>query len=152
MVNQLPKRKVYEPLVRAVRIALTQNHAPSAEVVVSLAPSQLLLELNQQFRKIDSTTDVLTFPSPQRFSESLGDVIINWEMAESQASLRGVKPIEEAAMLAVHGALHLLGFDDHTNEDRSKMIEAMNRAMSESGLPTDNNWSSLPHEEPVFNG
>jgi probable rRNA maturation factor len=152
VVNQLPMRKVYKPIVQAVQMAMRQHGSPSGEVVICLATSALLLELNQQYRQIDSTTDVLTFPAPERYSESLGDVIINWDMAETHAQLRGVKPIEEAAMLAVHGALHLLGFDDHNDEDRSKMIAAMNQAMKASGLPTDDNWSSMPHEEPHFNG
>ncbi len=152
VVNQLPMRKVYKPLVRAVQTALEQHQASSGEIVVCLASSELLLELNRQFRKIDSTTDVLTFPAPERFSQSLGDVIINWDMVETQSRLRGVKPVEEAAMLAVHGTLHLLGFDDHTEEDRSMMISAMNQAMQASGLPTDFEWSSLPHEEPIYHG
>ncbi len=139
-------------MVRAVEIALVQNNAPLGEVVITLGMSQLLLELNKQFRKIDSTTDVLTFPSPERFSQCLGDVIINWEMAESQARMRSIRPIDEAAMLAVHGVLHLLGFDDHNEKDRKKMILAMNQAIAVAGLPTDENWSSIPHEEPIYNG
>jgi len=152
VINQLTTRKVYEPIVRAVREAMHQHDAPESEIVICLANSPLLLELNQQYRKIDSTTDVLTFPSPENYSSSLGDVIINWDMADAHARLRGIKPIEEAAMLAVHGALHLLGFDDHTDEDRSKMIEAMNQAMRAANLPTDDNWSSMPHEEPIYHG
>lgn len=150
VVNQLPKRKVYEPIVRAVQTALSQHTAPEGEVVLTLTDSEQLLALNRQFRKVDSTTDVLTFPGPDRFSNVLGDVIINWDMAQTQAKIRGVRDVEEAAMLAVHGTLHLLGFDDHSDEDRTQMIAAMNEAMKAAGLPTDHDWSSMPHEEPPY--
>jgi probable rRNA maturation factor len=146
IVNHLTKRKIHKPIYTAVKTALQLFDAPTGEVVVTLANPEELHELNRTYRGIDSTTDVLTFPADDRFSMVLGDVILNWDMAEKQATLRGIKPVEEAAMLAVHGTLHLLGFDDHNDNDRDAMIAAMNRVMRESGLPEDHNWHSLPHE------
>ncbi|MBX3113490.1 MAG: rRNA maturation RNase YbeY [Fimbriimonadaceae bacterium] len=151
IVNHLTKRKVHKPISTAVKTALQLFEAPAGEVVVTLAHSAELHELNRTYREMDWATDVLTFPADHRFTMVLGDVILSWEMAELQAANRGVKPVEEAAMLAVHGTLHLLGFDDHNEKDRNEMITAMNRVMRESGLPEDHNWHSLPHESGAQN-
>lgn len=145
IVNHLAKRKVHKPISTAVKTALDLFEAPAGEIVVTLSESQELRELNRTYREIDSTTDVLTFPASDRFTPVLGDVILNWDMAETQAANRGIKPVEEAAMLAVHGTLHLLGFDDHDDNDRDAMLAAMNRVMGVCGLPQDQNWYSLPH-------
>lgn len=145
IVNHLAKRKVHKPISAAVMTALKMFDAPAGEVVVTLTDSDELQQLNQTYRGIDSTTDVLTFPSNNRFTPVLGDVIVNWDMALIQARNREIKPVEEAAMLAVHGALHLLGYDDHKTSDRNKMLLAMNQVMQKCGLPEDENWHSLPH-------
>ena len=146
IVNQLGTRKVHKPVVDAVKAALAQ-HDQAGEVIVTLAPSQLLKDLNRNYAGNDRTTDVLTFPAPTNDLGILGDVILNWEMAVTQATHRNVRPIDEAAMLAVHGTLHLLGYDDHNEPDRQTMIQAMNRAMSQAGLPQDHNWESIPYSE-----
>lgn len=145
--NTLPKRKVYEPIQRAVLFALQHHKAPSGELVVTLAPSEEVRRLNNQFRQQDNVTDVLTFPGPEFDPTTLGDVVVNWDVAVYQAQKRCVKPVEEAAMLAVHGALHLVGFEDHTPNDQAQMIAAMNAAMQAVGLPTDESWMSVPYEE-----
>lgn len=145
VVNHLPKRKAAKPIREAVLAALRIFDAPAGEVTVVLSGPSELAELNQKFRGVAGTTDVLTFPAPERFLGLLGDVILNWEMAETQAKLRKVRPVDEAAMLAVHGTLHLLGFDDHSDSDRAAMLDAMNQAMRAAGLPEDSDWSSLPH-------
>lgn len=145
VVNRLPKRKATKPIIVAVCTALELFEAPGGEVTVALASPAELAELNEQFRNVRGTTDVLTFPAPAHIPGQLGDVILNWEMAEQQARRRGVRPVDEAAMLAVHGTLHLLGFDDHTESDRAKMVEAMNQVMNVAGLPQDMGWFSLPH-------
>lgn len=145
--NTLPKRKVYEPIQRAVLFALQRYNAPNGELVITLAPSAEVRRLNNQFRQQDNVTDVLTFPGPKFDPTTLGDVVVNWDVAVYQAQKRGVKPVEEAAMLAVHGALHLVGFDDHTPKDQTQMIAAMNAIMQAVELPTDESWMSVPYEE-----
>jgi probable rRNA maturation factor len=85
--------------------------------------------LNLDYRGIDSTTDVLSFPmydSPREFPPAadflLGDIVINPVRAEAQARERGVSLDEELRRLLVHGLLHLLGYDHERNSyQRSKM-------------------------------
>jgi probable rRNA maturation factor len=76
--------------------------------------------LNGQYRGIDRTTDVLSFPQEDSFPfresdpESdiiLGDIVINLHKAERQAKENGLSFHEELKRLLVHGLLHLLGYD-----------------------------------------
>ena len=100
--------------------------------------------LNRLYRKVDEETDVLTFPADNPLL--LGDIAISAPYAERQATARGVSLEQELAYLAIHGALHLAGFDDESDEDRLEMVAEMNRAAVAAGLPPDENWFSILHE------
>lgn len=116
-------------------------------VTVLVTDGAEMRRLNKEFRGIDSSTDVLSFPSPSTALEELGDVAVNIELAQAQARVRGVRVADETAMLAVHGTLHLLGHDDILESDRAEMVAKMNAVMRASGLPEETDWASLPHEE-----
>ncbi len=116
-------------------------------VTVLVTDGAEMRRLNKEFRGIDSSTDVLSFPSPSTALEELGDVAVNIEMAQAQARVRRVRVADETAMLAVHGTLHLLGHDDVLEADRAEMVAKMNAVMRASGLPEETDWASLPHEE-----
>lgn len=135
--------------VRQALLALMQEHRPNqaAEISVMIAEDAEIQRLNREFRKVDSTTDVLSFPAAPNPLGHLGDIAISTTFAERQAKLRRVSWGEEAAMLAVHGGLHLLGMDDSTDEERDEMVREMNRIMAIAGLPVDSEWFSLPHGE-----
>jgi len=83
--------------------------------------------LNQQYRGIDAPTDVLSFamqegePFPEEGELILGDVVISLETARRQASEYGHSLAREVAYLAVHGVLHLLGYDHGGEDDRRVM-------------------------------
>lgn len=138
---------VTRPLRQAVQTVLEIHQAPPGEVNVLIADDEELKRLNQTFRRIDEPTDVLTFPAPPQTPGQIGDIALSLDFARKQAKIRGVRVIDEAAMLAVHGALHLLGYDDQTESDRRTMLAKMNEAMAAAGLPTEPEWASLPHGE-----
>jgi len=100
-------------------------------------------ELNHRFRNLDESTDVLTFPAPG--TDMLGDIAISIPYAERQAKQRGVSLKQEIGFLAIHGGLHLLGFDDESEDDRRTMVDEMNRAALAAGLKQDHEWASLLH-------
>lgn len=126
-------------------MALEQHGHQGAEVCILLTSDDQVQELNRDFRGIDEPTDVLTFPSGE--PDPLGDVAIAVAYAERQAKVRGVTLDQELGYLAIHGALHLAGFDDETEEDRARMVAEMNRAAVAAGLPPDEEWASLLHGE-----
>jgi probable rRNA maturation factor len=81
-------------------------------VTVLVTSSQELRRLNQRFRGKDKPTDVLSFPaemmSKGRFA---GDVAISADIASKNARRLGHSPAEEVKVLALHGLLHLAGYD-----------------------------------------
>jgi len=89
--------------------------------------------LNRKFRKINRVTDCLSFIND--FDEdSLGDVFIYYKRAVKQAKEYEHSLLREICFLAVHGYLHLMGYD-HMNElDEKKMIEEQNRILDSANI------------------
>jgi rRNA maturation RNase YbeY len=122
---------------------LDQHEAPPGEVSVLLGSDEDVRKLNREFRGLDESTDVLTFPADHPML--LGDIAISVPYAERQASKRRVSLSQEIGYLAIHGGLHLIGLDDESEGDRSHMVEQMNRAAVAAGLKPDAQWASILH-------
>jgi probable rRNA maturation factor len=91
-------------------------------------------ELNKNFRNIDKSTDVLSFPNDDELDSSIGDVFISIEQARLQANDYGHSFEREIGFLAVHGYLHLLGFDHHSESEEKLMIEAQENILKKAKL------------------
>jgi rRNA maturation RNase YbeY len=138
-----------ELLIQAISQTL-QKHDAVGKVDLLLTDDADIQQLNLRFRHIDSPTDVLTFPAyhgdlPESADEPLGDIAISIPYAQRQAEARGVSLSNELAMLAIHGALHLVGYDDIEDADRRMMQEEMNTMAIALGLEPDPEWSSVLH-------
>ena len=95
--------------------------------------------LNREFRNVDSVTDVLTFPAWEgEISLSadgyLGDIMICYERAKEQAASYGHSLKRELSFLAVHGVLHLLGYDHMTDADERVMREKQTAILDSIGV------------------
>jgi len=131
------------PIRRAIRRAVRPYRLPrDAEVQVAFISDADMRALNKRFRRIDRTTDVLSFgeavpPSDRglravahlerRRSDNggrfdLGEVLISGEQAKRQARRRKKPVVEEVAFLAAHGVLHLLGYEDETPAGYREMV------------------------------
>jgi probable rRNA maturation factor len=97
----------------------------NTQLSVAIETDETLRELNNQFLGINAPTDVLSFPSdefdPDEQIHYIGDVIISYPRAETQAAKAGHEIIVEIQLLVVHGVLHLLGFDHGTDMEKQKM-------------------------------
>ena len=102
-----------------------------AEVNVTLVSDKKIRELNREFRNIDRSTDVLSFPlgedgyydeNPESGALMLGDIVLSLEHAVAQALEYGHSFEREAAYLTVHSMLHLLGYDHVNNEEEKKVM------------------------------
>ncbi len=93
------------------------------EVTVVLTGDEELHRLNQQFRGVNAPTDVLSFDLRDDVhpSQELGEVYISMDRAGVQACDRNRSLSDEVDLLAVHGMLHLLGFDHNTDEAHGRM-------------------------------
>jgi probable rRNA maturation factor len=93
------------------------------EVAVALAGDAQVRALNRRYRRKDRPTDVLSFPveSP---GGGLGDIVIATGVARRQAREAGHSAQTELRVLALHGLLHLLGYDHHDGDGRMARVEA----------------------------
>ena len=119
---------------RAAEAAL-RHEGRTGDLTVLIDTPERIRTLNRDFRHVDRVTDVLTFPAWEgEISLSadgyLGDIMICYERALEQAAEYGHSPERELAFLAVHGVLHLLGYDHMTEADeqvmRRKQTEILN--------------------------
>lgn len=116
-------------------------------VVIAVVPDRVMRSMNRRFAGIDRVTDVLSFPVAEtpargrsgkrtgaagRASAALGDIVIARERAARQARDAGHGLDEELRVLALHGLLHLLGFDHHA--DGGKMARLERRLRRRGGL------------------
>lgn len=138
-ITPIPRQRIVRAIVAAV--------GPDSAVCVAITNDEEIRDFNRRFRNLDESTDVLTFPAPDQPGFPLGDIIISAETAQRQANLRGGKLADELVTLALHGALHLVGFDDQTPDDRAKMLARQNELCAELGLPQDADWTSLHYAE-----
>jgi len=121
-----------DPLTRGLGPWLTKAAPAAARGDLSLAivSDRRMRALNRQFRGQDAVTDVLSFPSETR--GFLGDVVIASGVARRQAKAAGHSAVTEARVLALHGLLHLLGYD-HESDD-GKMARVEMRLRKKAGL------------------
>lgn len=101
---------------------------------IILTNQQMIQEMNKQYRNIDKATDVLSFVNDDEMDSSLGDVFISVEQAKLQAEDYGHSFEREMGFLAVHGYLHLKGFDHHTDEEEKIMIVEQERILKQAKL------------------
>lgn len=145
VINESGKRLQLAPIKRAVQLVLDAHSSVDASVCVLLTTDETVRELNLKFRGIDEATDVLTFSGAEFVGAPLGDIAIAVPYARRQADMRRVPLLVEVQYLAVHGALHLVGFDDESEHERATMFAEMARIGELVGLPPESQWVSLLH-------
>jgi len=90
------------------------------EIELIVTDSNEMREINRNFRSIDKTTDVLSFPLEKVEGSPLGSIVINIDMAKNNSKKFSHTPSEEFALLFLHGVLHLLGFDHETDDTQMR--------------------------------
>ena len=136
IINSQRKIKATNELLALIERACdttlkSENFLEPAEVNVTLVSDKKIRELNREFRNIDRSTDVLSFPlgedgyydeNPESGALMLGDIVLSLEHAAAQALEYGHSFEREAAYLTVHSMLHLLGYDHVNNEEEKKVM------------------------------
>jgi probable rRNA maturation factor len=113
-----------EWLVAAVEAALDHGGEAGREVSLALVDDPTLAELHGRFLDDPSPTDVMSFHLGDDDGGPWGEVVVSVDRAREVALARGGDLPRELLLYAVHGTLHLCGFDDLEEPDR----EAMRRA------------------------
>jgi probable rRNA maturation factor len=119
-----------EATIRHAIAAAAPPDAAGAEVSVLLTDDDGIRALNKQWRGIDKPTNVLSFPAPKAPAgpRMLGDIAIAHETTEREAAAEGKRFEHHLAHLAVHGFLHLLGYD-HESDAEAETMERLERVI-----------------------
>ena len=126
--------KAYEDLISEVFSFIEQDK----EFSVVFVNDEKIQEINRTYRSIDRITDVISFAlcdDPENeLEDELGDIFIDIDQAIRQANAYGHTPAREIAFLAVHGYLHLCGYDHMNKDDEEKMCKKQEEILARAGL------------------
>nr|WP_282958551.1 rRNA maturation RNase YbeY [Metabacillus idriensis] len=122
-----------------------ESIAQDAELSVTFVDNEKIKEINRDYRSKDQVTDVISFAMEEQgegevsivgvdMPPVLGDIIISVPRAAEQAEEYGHSFTRELGFLAVHGLLHLLGYDHMTEEDEKKMFGKQKEILDAYGL------------------
>ncbi len=131
-------------------VLVTENFDGSAEISVRIVDDETIHQLNIEYRGVDRSTDVLSFPLGENGeydinydtgAKMLGDIVISIEHAIKQAEMYGHTLQREIAFLTVHSMLHLLGYD-HESEglERVRMREREETVLTKLGLKRNDSY------------
>lgn len=98
----------------------TEDANPTAEVSLVFCDDPFIHRLNLEYRGFDKPTDVLSFPQDGD-QGLLGDVVISVPTCQRQARHRGHRTATEIEWMFLHGCLHLLGYEDETEDEAEEM-------------------------------
>jgi probable rRNA maturation factor len=120
-------------LRRAIIAAASTVSATEGELAVVLTDDTAIRALNRDWRRKDSATNVLSFPAGDARGERgaprlLGDIVIAYETTEREARAERKPFAHHLAHLAVHGFLHLAGYD-HAEDDEADAMERLETAI-----------------------
>jgi probable rRNA maturation factor len=125
------------------------------KVNILLTSSAEMRTLNLRFRKKNKTTDVLSFPSASSLGnharqEFAGEIAISADIASGNAAMLGHSPAIEVQILALHGILHLAGFDHE--RDNGQMARKEGKLRRKLGLPSSLTERGEPRGRRVLSG
>ncbi|MFD2926006.1 rRNA maturation RNase YbeY [Halobacillus naozhouensis] len=131
---------------RLVEFAAKKEQVPAqSEVSISFVDNDYIQELNRDYRQKDQPTDVISF-AMQELGEGelevktdempavLGDIVISVDKAKEQSEEFDHSFERELGFLALHGFLHLLGYDHMDEDDEKKMFSRQEEILQEYGL------------------
>ncbi len=144
-------RETLKLIEKAAKLCVKkEKFSHPCEAYITLTDNSDIQKMNEEYRGIDRPTDVLSFPmieysdgepqilpgdvDPETQRVSLGDIVISVEKAIEQAESYGHEPEREFAFLAVHGMLHLLGYDHENEQDEKTMFGKQEEILNEMGL------------------
>lgn len=127
----------------AAASAATDADVGGAEIAVMLTDDAEIRTLNKDFRGIDKPTNVLSFPAPDidlaadddAAPRTLGDIAIAYETLRREADEEKKPFLHHLSHLAVHGFLHLVGYDHETDDEAEQMETLEIEILAQLGIP-----------------
>ena len=135
--SPVPDRWIEGYLAKAIELAGVQ----SARLTVVFVEDDDMAQMHEQYTGVAGTTDVLTFDMaeaeathPDESPDIEGDIVVCIDEARRQAEKRSHGEHEELLLYAVHGLMHLLGEDDHTEADYQRMHAREDALLEQLGV------------------
>ena len=111
--------------VRAIKRAISQVFVKNRKVLGSLnyvfCSDEYLIEMNKSYLNHDYFTDIITFDLSESRKEMVADIFISTDRVRENAVRLGVPIYQEFMRVALHGALHLVGFGDKSQAEKNRM-------------------------------
>ncbi len=122
-------------LPEKILTTLLNEHETADNVELVVVDDTRIRELNREYRDVDASTDVLSFPMDAvDTNASLGSIVVSRDHVEQAAGIFGHSNQEEFTLLFIHGMLHLLGYDHETDSGQMRTKEA--QIIHQYSLPT----------------
>ena len=125
-------------LIEDAIIAAAPRAARKTEVTIVLTDDGAIRKLNRRWRKLDRATNVLSFPAPivlRGAPRFLGDIVIAYQTVAAEAKARRMPFDHHLVHLAVHGFLHLLGYDHESDDEAERMERRESRILVSLAIP-----------------
>lgn len=146
--TELVKDEWYEQIEKLLNFAKQQEEiSEDAELSITFVDKSEIQEINKMYRDKDKVTDVISFAleedepdidmSEFDIPRVLGDIIICTDVAQEQSESYGHSFERELGFLALHGFLHLLGYDHMNEEDEKEMFGRQDAILNAYGLRRD---------------
>jgi probable rRNA maturation factor len=154
IINEQTQYTINEQMVNQIHKALDKaaelHELSGGEVVISFVDDGTIQHLNKEYRNIDRPTDVLSFAmneqgenemeivhdeeEGQEVPQMLGDIVISVPRVLDQAEEFGHSIEREICFLAVHGFLHLIGYDHGSEEEEKEMFSLQENILEQVGI------------------
>lgn len=146
VANQQSVLPVDEDLLRrAVEMVLGDESISVAQISVAVVDDPTIHRLNVEYLNHDYATDVLSFLLERSDTELEGEIIVSADTALQTASQFDWSASDELLLYVIHGALHLVGWDDQTPAERVQMQERERTYLARFGL--EPSYEDLLQEE-----
>ncbi|MEH7885459.1 rRNA maturation RNase YbeY [Bacillus sp. JJ1609] len=144
-INELAKQEIEEIKKLLNFAAEKENIQAGSELSVTFVSNERIQEINREYRDKDQPTDVISFALEEMgegeievvgadMPRVLGDIIISVPRTREQAEEYNHSFMRELGFLAVHGFLHLLGYDHMNEQDEKKMFDRQKEILDGYGL------------------
>lgn len=145
--NNFGDKNLKQKITEIYEIALKETHNKNNIVIdVTIVGRNTIKELNREHRNVDRVTDVLSFPlleneelksdlmHDENIQTELGDIVICKSRAIEQAKEYGHSLERELCFLALHGFLHVLGYDHMQKEDEMVMFPLQDKILNKAHM------------------
>ncbi len=133
--NNLASKKHKKYLKKILNHAIKYLKLSKINFNIIIVDNNYIQKLNKEYRSIDNPTDVISFALEdyqdiKNKITLLGDIYISYDKVEEQALSYGHSTYRELCFLAIHGLLHLLGYNHETKQDEQEMFTLQEKILN----------------------